>query len=344
MTSTATDRAAVATDVAIKTPCRVTTTANITLSGTQTIDGVAVVAGDRVLVKNQTTQTENGIYVVSATAWTRSIDFDGLRDIAEGTLIFITHGTSYAQTLWGITTVAPVIGTSNLTFAQLAAISNGTYLPLSGGTLTGGLTGTTLTLSGALAAGATTLSGALSGTTGSFSGTLQATTLNVTGSSAPAAGVYLQASNTVGISARSLPSALFTNPASAVNYFSFTGAATGNPTTISFIGSDSNVSAVYATKGTGDHTFQTGAGSYTQLIVLNTTTAVNYMTITGNGAGGPPQLAVAGADADIDLYLLPKNNGVVRFGTRTASSDVAITGYITIKDGGGTTRKLAVIA
>src|SRR5262245_18827628 len=55
---------------------RAATTANITLSGTQTIDGVAVVAGDRVLVKNQTTASENGVYVVAAGAWTRATDAD----------------------------------------------------------------------------------------------------------------------------------------------------------------------------------------------------------------------------------------------------------------------------
>jgi phage-related tail fiber protein len=54
----------------------VATTANITLSGTQTIDGVAVVAGDRVLVKSQTAPAENGIYVVSNTSWSRSLDTD----------------------------------------------------------------------------------------------------------------------------------------------------------------------------------------------------------------------------------------------------------------------------
>lgn len=342
MTSTATDRAAVATDVAIKTPCKVATTANITLSGTQTIDAVAVVAGDRVLVKNQTTQTENGIYVVSATAWTRSIDFDGLRDIVEGTMVFITDGTAYAQTLWGITTADPVIGTSNLVFAQLAAISNGTYLPLSGGTLTGGLTGTSLTLSGNLSAVAPTFTGTLTGVTGTFSGAITGQNVYVTGASAPASGMYLQASNTVGISARTLPSALFTNPASAVNYFSFTGAATSGSPTVSILGSDSNISAVYASKGTGGHTFQTGS-ALNQLVVLNTTSAVNYLTITGNGAGGAPIIGAAGNDANIDIYFTPKGTGVMRFGTLTASSDVAISGYITIKDSSGVSRKLAVI-
>ena len=52
------------------------TTANITLSGTQTIDGIAVIAGNRVLVKNQTLSQNNGIYLASATAWTRTTDMD----------------------------------------------------------------------------------------------------------------------------------------------------------------------------------------------------------------------------------------------------------------------------
>jgi len=55
---------------------RVATTANITLSGAQTIDGVSVVAGDRVLVKNQSTTTQNGLYVCASGAWIRSADAD----------------------------------------------------------------------------------------------------------------------------------------------------------------------------------------------------------------------------------------------------------------------------
>lgn len=49
-----------------KQPMRAATTANITLSGTQTIDGVSLIASDRVLEKNQTTGSANGIYVVGS--------------------------------------------------------------------------------------------------------------------------------------------------------------------------------------------------------------------------------------------------------------------------------------
>jgi len=63
MASTTTERlAGVMASLAGKAPVRVGTTANITLSAAQTIDGVAVVADDRVLVKDQTDGTENGIY------------------------------------------------------------------------------------------------------------------------------------------------------------------------------------------------------------------------------------------------------------------------------------------
>lgn len=109
--------------VAIKAPCRVSTTANITLSGEQTIDGVAVSANgsgtapDRVLVKNQTSSVDNGIYDVSTSGWTRAKDFDGARDVVQGTLVPVYAGTVNGRTTWQCTTANPVRpGTSSITF------------------------------------------------------------------------------------------------------------------------------------------------------------------------------------------------------------------------------------
>src|SRR3990167_1327102 len=101
--------------VSIKAPVKVATTANITLSGEQTIDGVAVTAwpgygvssqieDDRVLVKNQTTQTANGIYQVRTTTWSRAKDFDSGSDFTKGTLIPVKSGTANANTYWRVTT------------------------------------------------------------------------------------------------------------------------------------------------------------------------------------------------------------------------------------------------
>ena len=105
-----------------KAPVRVATTANITLSGTQTIDGVAVVANDRVLVKNQTTASENGIWNVSSGAWTRAKDFDGARDVVSGTSVSVASGTVNAGLSYYITTSGAILpGTTSLAFSRLRA-------------------------------------------------------------------------------------------------------------------------------------------------------------------------------------------------------------------------------
>lgn len=115
-------------DLGVKAPVRVATTAAITLYGEQTIDGVAVVAEDRVLVKDQSDQTTNGIYYCQATAWVRAPDFDGPRDCLQGTLTFVTSGTVNAGTLWQLTSTSPVITTSNLVFALVTGITASTFI------------------------------------------------------------------------------------------------------------------------------------------------------------------------------------------------------------------------
>jgi len=104
--------------VAWKVPCRVATTANITLSGTQTIDDVAVVADDRVLVKDQSTASENGIYKVAAGAWTRTTDAADNGDLLTGTQVRVNAGTAGSGD-WYCSAADPiVIGTDNITWGQ----------------------------------------------------------------------------------------------------------------------------------------------------------------------------------------------------------------------------------
>jgi len=131
--------------------------------------------------------------------------------------------------------------------------------------------------------------------------------------------------------------------ASAVNYVQVTGNATTGSPTISTQGSDTNISMQYLAKGSGVHAFQTGS-SFNQFRITATTSAVNYLAVTGAVAGAAPVMSATGSDTNIDLTLTPKGTGNVRFGTYTASMALTVQGYIEIKDSGGTVRKLAVIA
>jgi len=122
--STQTDRLGGAKgSLAYKAPVRVATTANITLSGTQTIDGIAVVSEDRVLVKNQDTGSENGIYLAKTTGWVRAKDMDGSGDVVHGTRVDVQYGSVGVGT-YVLSTADPiVIGTSTLTFTKQAFVT-----------------------------------------------------------------------------------------------------------------------------------------------------------------------------------------------------------------------------
>lgn len=102
-------------------PVLCATTSNITLSGEQTIDGVTTNAS-RVLVKNQSTASQNGVYVTGAGSWTRASDMAAGADAANASM-FIESGTTYADTQWTCTnnTGSAVVGTDNLTFVQFGS-------------------------------------------------------------------------------------------------------------------------------------------------------------------------------------------------------------------------------
>jgi hypothetical protein len=99
----------------------VATTANITLSGTQTIDGVALSADNRVLVKNQNTASQNGLYVVRTTAWVRATDLDANTELNNGVLVYISRGTANGGKYFRLATSTEpplTITTSALSFSE----------------------------------------------------------------------------------------------------------------------------------------------------------------------------------------------------------------------------------
>ena len=119
------------------------TTANISISNDleagDVLDGVTLVAGDRVLVKNQTTASENGIYVVQASgAAVRATDFDQPAEVDGGDFIFVTGGTVNDNTGWVQTaTGVATIGTDPIYFTQFSGAGTfqaGTGLTLAGNT------------------------------------------------------------------------------------------------------------------------------------------------------------------------------------------------------------------
>lgn len=106
-----------------KQSVRVATTANLgTLSGLLTVDGVTLVAGDRVLVKDQSAGSANGIYVAGSGAWTRATDADGPNEVTAGMAVMVTEGSTNADSQWRLLTNDPItIGTTALSFGQIGA-------------------------------------------------------------------------------------------------------------------------------------------------------------------------------------------------------------------------------
>ena len=121
-----------------KASCRVGTTGNITLSGTQTIDGVAVIAGDRVLVKDQATTANNGIYVAAASTWARSTDADTWDELVHA-YVFVEAGTTNANNGFVCTIAAGgTLGSTAVTWVQFSGagqITAGAGLTKTGNTL-----------------------------------------------------------------------------------------------------------------------------------------------------------------------------------------------------------------
>ena len=99
----------------------------------------------------------------------------------------------------------------------------------------------------------------------------------------------------------------------------------------------------YNAGSTYRHVFKNDAG--THLHVGGSANApVNYFRLAGANGSGHPTMLAEGSDTNIDMIFTPKGTGTLRFGTYTAGAATDSTGYITVKDSGGTTRKLMVQA
>jgi hypothetical protein len=111
--------------------------ATLTLSaGITAIDGHTLTNGDRILVKNEATQANNGLYVrTSATVLTRATDFDTAAEIHGGDFTFVEHGTLYNSTGWVQTEEVNTVGTDSISWQQFSG--SGTFTAGAGLSLNG---------------------------------------------------------------------------------------------------------------------------------------------------------------------------------------------------------------
>ena len=111
------------------------TTGNITLFGPQLIDGISIVATNRVLVKNQSQPADNGLYLCTDAAWTRTADMNNWAEVPSS-YVFVETGTLDGGTGW-VCTSPPggTLGVTPITWVQFSG--SGTYTAGAGLTLTG---------------------------------------------------------------------------------------------------------------------------------------------------------------------------------------------------------------
>lgn len=117
--------------------------------------------------------------------------------------------------------------------------------------------------------------------------------------------------------------------ASAVNEFTATNAATGNPPKISATGGDTNISFQTQTKGTGTTQILDGNGNEVIIAGAAVASAVNEVTITNAATGNDPSIAASGGDTNIDLNLQGKGSGGVVIGSGGAAITKCLKGSTT---------------
>lgn len=306
-----------------KDSVRVATTANITLSGTQTIDGVAVVAGDRVLVKDQTTASQNGIYTVAAGAWTRTVDADSSGELSVGTLVYVEAGTANGGTQQVVTATGAtpwVPGTSTSTWSQFSganSISAGAGLIASGQVFNVVGTANRITVNADSVDIASTYVGQTSITT---LGTITAGTWNGT-TIAVANGGSGRVSNTA-----YMPIVGGTTTTGAHQSVA-TGAATGQALTYQ---GASAVPAFAAINLAGGTNIVTGALPATNGGTGLSTTTANAVLI---GAAGNTITQTAAGSAN-QVLRIPGAGGAPAFGAIDIAQAAAVTGVLAIANGG----------
>ena len=291
--------------------------ATLTLSVALTVlDGYTLLNGDRVLIKNEATQANNGIYTwaTGGTVLTRATDFDTAAEMASGDFTFVSNGTLYANTGWVQTGAVTVVGTSPVTWIQFSGA--GTYTAGTGLTLTGSQfsitnTGVTAAAYGSATqvgtftvnaqgqltlAGSTTVTPAVGSITGLGTGVATALAVNTGTAGAfvvnggvlgtPSSGTVTNLTGTASININGTVGATTANTGafttiSASGVITSTVATGTAPFTVASTTQVANLNA--ATAGTATNATNTA-------ITAATTGATNYLTFVTATSGNLPQL------------------------------------------------------
>lgn len=298
-----------------KQSVRVATTAAGTLATSfengDTIDGKTLVTGDRILIKNQGTASENGIYIVAASgAPTRALDMDTWTDVP-GAFVFVEEGDTLADTGWVCTSNAGgTLGVTAINFVQFSG--SGTYTAGTGLTLTG--TQFSLTTPVASTNGGTGLSSLgtanqILGVNSGASGLEYKTVTAGTGVSITHGAGTLTVANT------GVTSVAATTSSTGL---SITGSPITTTGTFTF-SLNAELQGLAGLAATG-MVARTGAGTYAARTITGT---ANTITITnGTGVSGNPTITIA------DNAILPGTGSVTVVSGTTAQQPTAGAGKL----------------
>jgi hypothetical protein len=301
-----------------KQPVATATSANITRSGLQTINGVTLVAGDRVLVKDQGTASENGIYTASATAWAYAVGADDWAEYV-GAIVFVSSG-SLNGTAWYCTAQpGGTLGVTAMNWSNFSVASS--YTAGTGLTLTG--TQFSITNTGLAAA---TYGSASSIPVIAFNAQGQATSVTNT-TVTPAVGSITGLGTGV---------ATWLATPSSANLASAVSDETGSGSLV-FATSPTLVTPILGTPTSGN--FSTGTFTWPTFNQNTTGTASKATNIVGGAAGSVPYQTAT----DTTGFLAAGTNGqVLTLASGVPSWATPTTGTVTSVGGTGTVNGLTL--
>ncbi len=283
-----------------KQPVLAATTGNITLSGAQTIDTVPVVAGDRVLVKDQSTASQNGIYIVG-TPWTRSDDTNTWDELVSA-LVFVEEGSQSGTAWYCYVMQGGTLGVTAVTWSNFSIAGTyfaGTGLSLAANTFSITNTGVTAATYGSASAVPVIAVNAQGQITSASDASIAIAATQITSGTIDSARI---SGSYTGITAVGTLSGLTVS--STIN-----GSISGNAATAT-----SATSATTATNlaggATGSVPYQSGSGATT---FLGIGTTGQILTVSG----GVPTWAAPATNGDVVGPASSTDNAIARFDSTT---------------------------